>query len=68
MSILQQGDPQGELCVADIREEGIAVRGREGRTKGVAQEHKRDWPVKKHRNEGFGRCEIECYANNEANV
>ena len=26
MSILQQGDPQGQLCVADFCEEGVAVR------------------------------------------
>ena len=30
MSILQQGDSQGELCVADICKEGVAVR--RGRT------------------------------------
>lgn len=44
MSILQQGDSQSELCVADIREEGVAVsRGR----KGVAQKKdEEDGPVK----------------------
>ena len=31
MSILQQGDPQGQLCAADFCEEGVAVRkGMEG--------------------------------------
>ncbi len=35
MSILQQGDPQGELRVADICKESVAVirRERKGRTR-----------------------------------
>ena len=50
MSILQQGDSQGELCVADLCQEGIAVRGRPKsclrRREGLA--------CKTHRREGFG--------------
>lgn len=48
MSVLQQGDSQGELCVADVCEEGVAVsRGQQGcarRQEGLA--------CKRNRNEG----------------
>ena len=63
MSILQQGHPQGELCLAHVCKEGIAIRrGDRGhvRRRGALTS-------------GFHcntrlKIKMECSANNEANV
>ena len=67
MSLLQQGDSQGQLCIAYIRKEGTAVRRREGEQ--VAQEdNKGKTYCKRHGIERIRRIATECYANNRANV
>lgn len=50
MSILQQGDSQGELCVADIREEGVTV----SRVRKGCARRREELACKMHRNEGRG--------------
>ena len=69
MSILQQGDSQGQLCLADLCEEGVAVRGG---MKGVAR--RRGWEtILYHTPQGririggicYGKL---CYKQNDTSV
>lgn len=45
MSVLQQGDPQGEFCLAEFCEEGAAV----GRERG------REWELGEEKEAGLNR-------------
>lgn len=62
MSILQQGDSQGELCVAYVRKESVAV----SRRRICGTRRRQGFACKTHRR--FWRIETERYARIEANV
>lgn len=50
MSILQQGDSQSELCIADVRKEGVTVKGVKGEWGGTRG--RGGFPAKIHRKGG----------------